>query len=56
MADGRPVSISSLLEEPFGPYLEEEVFVGLAHFGGTTEQNPLELRGLLLEWGGVITG
>ena len=49
-----PASLKALVSEPFGPYLEEEVLTDIVP--GATAANPRYLEGVLLEWGGFITG
>ncbi len=50
----RPNTLAELVEEPFGPYWENEALSEALH--STTVKNPVVLRCLTLESGGVITG
>ena len=54
MAGRRHSALKLLLEEPFGPYFQDEV-LGEA-FPNTTKARPIELECLLLEWNGFVTG
>ncbi|TFK93447.1 hypothetical protein K466DRAFT_108993 [Polyporus arcularius HHB13444] len=54
MARPSAYSLAKLVEEPFGPYWENEVLSEALH--NTTVKNPVVLRCLTLESGGVITG
>ncbi|KAH9898382.1 hypothetical protein C8Q73DRAFT_684671 [Cubamyces lactineus] len=51
---GRGLTLRELVEEPFGPYLEEDVLTAACK--STTSNNVLALRRLLLECGGKVTG
>ena len=53
MSTGSP-SLRSLIEQPFGPYLEQDVLS--PDMPGTTALKPIRLEGLVFEWGGFITG
>ncbi|KAI8995646.1 hypothetical protein BD414DRAFT_248441 [Trametes punicea] len=50
----RGTSLRELIEEPFGPYLEEQVLTAACK--STTVKNPLTLRRLILECGNKYTG
>ncbi|KAI0655097.1 hypothetical protein C8Q70DRAFT_443807 [Cubamyces menziesii] len=51
---GKGVTLRELVEEPFGPYLEEEALTAACK--NTTSKNVLALRRVLLECGGKVTG
>ncbi|KAI0361596.1 hypothetical protein OH77DRAFT_1390516 [Trametes cingulata] len=54
MPPGRALTLRELVEEPFGPYLEQEVLTSACK--GTTRKNVTSLRRLILESNGVTTG
>ncbi|KAI0724573.1 hypothetical protein C8T65DRAFT_6385 [Cerioporus squamosus] len=54
MAGPSAAAFTELLKEPFGPYWETEALSKAVK--KTTVKNPVSLRGLILESGGVFTG